>query len=357
MKFSTFLLSALLLSTAAAPLVASQRAPEQPSAQAAKPIESAERNAAVRQFAALLRARYVDPATGARYATALEQAAERGDYNNLTDANAFAARVTEDLRAVSPDKHLRISVGNIPAQGRGTQATRLLPDLEARWAAPGIAWLAINASPADPAVAAKAERLLLAHADARALVLDLRQNSGGAGVIMNTLFPYLFGKPTPLLLMDTRAEVEADIGAPDEGPSLRRVASPKNVVRREHVALPHPSEKRLLDMPVYVLTSAKTASVAEAMTLALKRTRRATIVGETTSGAGHYGSFARVGERFVAFVPFGRTLDPDTGRGWEGVGVEPDISVPADQALEAALKLANAPARVARSASALVPVL
>lgn len=229
------------------------------------------------------------------------------------------------------------------------RAPRLLPDLEARWVAPDIAWLAINASPADPDVAAEAERLLLAHAGARALILDLRQNSGGAGEIMDRLFPYLFEKPTPLLLMDTRADAEASLGAPDEGPLLRRVTSPDGVVRREHVVGPHASEKRFFNTPVYVLTSAKTASVAEAMTLALKRTGRATIVGETTSGAGHYGSFVRVGERFVAFVPFGRTLDPDTLRGWEGVGVAPDVVVPADRALETVLKLADVTGRGSNS--------
>ena len=37
------------------------------------------------------------------------------------------------------------------------------------------------------------------------------------------------------------------------------------------------------------------------------------------------------------FLPVGRTYDPATGRDWEGVGIEPDVDVPADQALQAAL--------------------
>lgn len=314
----------------------------QSSTEVATPLSPADRKAAVSQFATLLQARYVDPDVAARYAAALEQAARRGDYDSLADPNAFAARLTADLRAVSLDKHLRLSVGEIPARGRGSRAPRSLPDIEARWAAPGIAYLAVNASPGDPAVAAEAERLLLAHTGARAIILDLRQNSGGAAAIMNRLFPYLFGKPTPLVLMDTRAAVEAELGAPDEEPSVRPVASPAGVVRREHVAVPHATERRFFDVPVYVLTSGRTASVAEHMTLALKRTGRATIVGETTSGAGHYGHFTKVGSRFVAFVPFGRTFDPDTGRGWEATGIAPDVTVPADRALETALGLAGA---------------
>jgi C-terminal processing protease CtpA/Prc len=73
------------------------------------------------------------------------------------------------------------------------------------------------------------------------------------------------------------------------------------------------------------------------MTLALKRTGRATIVGEPTAGAGHYGTIRQIGERFSAFIPIGRTFDPDTGDGWEGDGVAPDVAVPAAAALAEAL--------------------
>lgn len=352
MRLHHSIAAAVALSAATASPMSAGLALAQPSMEVVTPLSPADRKAVVGEFAALLRGRYVDPDTGMRYAAALEQAAARGDYDGLVDPNAFAARLTQDLRTVSLDKHLRVSVGEIPARGRGSRAARTMPDLEARWAAEGIAYLAINASPGDPAVAAEAERLLLAHANARALIIDLRQNSGGAATIMDALFPYLFGKPTPLVLMDTRAAVEAELGAPDPEPSVRRVASPAGVVRREHAAVPHATERRFFDIPVYVLTSGKTASVAEHMTLALKRTKRATIIGETTSGAGHYGHFVKVGSRFVAFVPFGRTFDPDTGRGWEATGVAPDVAVPADRALETALGLAGVSAATAAAAGA-----
>lgn len=44
---------------------------------------------------------------------------------------------------------------------------------------------------------------------------------------------------------------------------------------------------------------------------------------------------------YGAFVPVGRTFDPDTGEGWEGIGVAPDVQVPAAQALDKALELAG----------------
>ena len=66
------------------------------------------------------------------------------------------------------------------------------------------------------------------------------------------------------------------------------------------------------------------------------------LIGEHTAGANHFGGFEPLGQGFAVFLPVGRTIDPDTGKDWEGAGIEPDIIVPADQALDEALRrLAN----------------
>ena len=90
-----------------------------------------------------------------------------------------------------------------------------------------------------------------------------------------------------------------------------------------------------------MLTSKKTFSAAEHLSLSLKRTRRATLVGEATGGGAHFGGMAPMGEGYAAFIPVGRTFDPDTGKSWEGTGVAPDVAVAADKALDEALKLAG----------------
>jgi C-terminal processing protease CtpA/Prc len=35
---------------------------------------------------------------------------------------------------------------------------------------------------------------------------------------------------------------------------------------------------------------------------------------------------------YMAVIPFARAYDPVTGDGWEGVGVKPDVAVPARNA-------------------------
>jgi C-terminal processing protease CtpA/Prc len=93
--------------------------------------------------------------------------------------------------------------------------------------------------------------------------------------------------------------------------------------------------------PVYVLTSSHTFSAAEEFTYNLQTRKRATIVGETTGGGAHPGDMVSLPFGLMAFVPNGRAINPITHTNWEGTGVKPDVTIPADTALETALKLAR----------------
>ena len=74
-------------------------------------------------------------------------------------------------------------------------------------------------------------------------------------------------------------------------------------------------------------------------TLTLVALKRATIVGETTSGQAHATFEARIDSHFEILLPTGKTLNPVTGADWEGVGVIPDVKVPATDALATAQRL------------------
>ena len=87
---------------------------------------------------------------------------------------------------------------------------------------------------------------------------------------------------------------------------------------------------------MYVLTSQRTSSAAEEFAYKLKNLKRATIVGETTGGGAHPTMGQRLDEHFMIGVPFARSINAITKTNWEGTGVEPDVKVPADQALATA---------------------
>ena len=97
-----------------------------------------------------------------------------------------------------------------------------------------------------------------------------------------------------------------------------------------------------------------TASAAEHFALALKGTGRATLIGQPTSGANHFGGDMELGGGYTAFIPVGRTFDPATGKDWEGTGIAPDITVPPEDALVKALALAGVAETEAAALSAKV---
>jgi C-terminal processing protease CtpA/Prc len=94
--------------------------------------------------------------------------------------------------------------------------------------------------------------------------------------------------------------------------------------------------KAYVGREIYVLTSKNTGSAAEEFAYNLQNLKRATIVGEVTWGGANPGDMVRLGDHFAAFVPTGRAINPISKTNWEGVGVKPDVAVPADDALRVA---------------------
>lgn len=156
-------------------------------------------------------------------------------------------------------------------------------------------------------------------ANSDALIFDLRENGGGAPRMIELLSTYLFEKTTHLNDFYQRKENETN----------------------QLWTLPYVPGKRLADKPVYVLVSKNTFSAGEEFGYNLKARKRATLVGETTAGGAHPVGPHRIDAHFTVLVPFARAINPVTKTNWEGVGVEPDVKVPAADALDTALKLAR----------------
>jgi C-terminal processing protease CtpA/Prc len=85
-----------------------------------------------------------------------------------------------------------------------------------------------------------------------------------------------------------------------------------------------------------VLTSKNTFSGGEECAYDLQTQKRAKLYGETTGGAAHPGEMVALGHGLTAFVPTGRPINAVTKKDWETVGVAPDVSLPAAEALNAA---------------------
>ena len=108
----------------------------------------------------------------------------------------------------------------------------------------------------------------------------------------------------------------------------------------QYWTLPYVPGSRMPDTDVYIVTSNRTFSAAEEFTYNLKNMERATIIGETTGGGAHPVDIHIMNDNFTIRIPFGRAVNPITETNWEGTGIEPHISVPADIALDKAITMA-----------------
>jgi C-terminal processing protease CtpA/Prc len=148
-----------------------------------------------------------------------------------------------------------------------------------------------------------------------ALIIDLRHNGGVDRRMVSDLCTYLFPAGAKIHLSDF-------VGRDDPTP-------------RSSYTLPSVPGKTFAG-DVYILTSHFTFSGGEEMSYDLQALKRATIVGETTGGGANPGGPVPLPGNFSIFVPIGRPINPITKTNWEGVGVQPDVVVPADKALEKA---------------------
>jgi uncharacterized protein (TIGR02246 family) len=96
----------------------------------------------------------------------------------------------------------------------------------------------------------------------------------------------------------------------------------------------------MTETDLYILVSAGTASAGESFAYTLQQYGRAKIVGEKTAGAGYNNIILPLGKGLAFSISYGRPEHPLSGKGWEAVGVQADIAVPAGEALAAAHKSA-----------------
>ncbi len=344
-----------------------------PPAAAVAPVQP---DALARDLAKRLETDFVYPEQAARYAAMLRTNADRGAYDALTGAD-LAKRLSDDLQGVVADSHLRVmfeSAGGGPqivirrppdAKGPAPTGKPMMMRMErppaiehAGWIAPGIAFVRFNGFPGGSQATEAALAFMTTHADAKAIIFDLRMHGGGGLDEMDVIFPWLFSKPTHLVTMATRKSVDEAGGSPIAGvASLRTFSADPAFVTREHWVTPG-QDKRLNNARVFVLTSRFSASAAEHFVLALKQTGRGTIIGGTTAGANHFGGDQDLGGGFTAFIPVGRTFDPTTGKDWEGTGIAPDIETAPEDALVKALTLSGVPAdRAAQLSDQVAPLM
>jgi hypothetical protein len=285
-------------------------------------LDKAARGTVVEAAAKALKDGYVFPDLGLKTAKALQDAVASGSYDSYDDAVAFAARLTADMAAVAHDKHLRIfGPGPMPAPGGAPPPRSESGVVRSDVLAGNIGYIEIIAFPPVDLFRDPLDRAMAGLAKTKALIIDARRHHGGSPDAEAYLTGYLLPKGAAPVVADR---------------FVWRNTGTDTFRTQDFSTSPTPfsyAHKR-----VYVLTSSETFSGGEALAYGLQALHLATIVGETTGGGAHPVGGVPLGAGFGMMLPGGRSENPVTKTNWEGVGVKPDIAVPAADALKVALQ-------------------
>ncbi|MGC2328579.1 MAG: S41 family peptidase [Candidatus Sulfotelmatobacter sp.] len=295
-------------------------------------LDAAERHRVISGAIANLTKYYIDPDIAEKMANTLQAHEKNSDDDAATDGAAFADLLTAQMRDVGHDKYVMIVYSKAttpenPLAPSSEDVARYRREMgrnncmfeKARLLPHNIGYLKFDGFPDASICGATAAAAMASLNHADAVLLDLRDNQGGYANMVAFIATYLFDHPTHLNDFYNRGENSTE----------------------QSWTLPRVPGNRLADKPVFVLTSHSTFSAAEAFSYDLKILKRATIVGETTSGQGHIGMEHRIDDHFTIRIPGIRVVNPISKANWEGTGVEPDVKVKAAHALGAAEKLAE----------------
>ena len=299
---------------------------------------SAARHALIEAIAANLTQRYSDRNIGQRLGKALLTYEKNGAYDGSGFGRVLAHRLTNHIHDTS--RSLGVPSGTFVADviysesplPNGPPPPRTDDRRERNRAAAvrqncffqtietlprNIGYLKLSAFADAGACHEMTARAMASVNNASALIIDLRGNRGGFGSTALQIAAHLFDRPA--FMYDPRPN------------------SPEAIETQSPVA-----GSKLADKPVYVLTSPTTQSAAEYFAYNLKMHQRAIIVGERTAGQQHSGAFHRLDDHFgMGIQEEPPPPNPFPVKGWQTIGVAPDVRVAHDDALYTAVKLAE----------------
>ena len=289
---------------------------------------------------------YIDAEMGKRMASVIMRNMRQGNYNGLANPFSFKEAVIKDIRSIYPDKHLDIlcektpipdfeparSLNNIKDEDLTLEQRKYIesfeidrPDFSKQvesYIIPNtqIGYFKFNEFPnlKFPETRGVIDHSMKKVANAEALIIDLRENTGGYPETVAFIASYLFDKTQLINQLYQRSNNEVTSFYAEPAKVGTAFGGTK---------------------PIYILTSERTFSAAEELAYDLQSAKRATVIGQTTKGGAHPIKPFVVDDHLYAIIPFRKAINPHTGTNWEGVGVKPDHLIAEEDALTHALSL------------------
>jgi hypothetical protein len=277
---------------------------------------------------------YPFPEISAKIVTGLETQVSDGYYDDVNSPIEFATQLSSSLENLSKDKHLDLIYNpdlakalleesfpssDFTEEEAKTEIWNNYGFKELKILDGNIGYLNLSVFFATDYAGKMADISMSYFSNCQALIIDLRENGGGWGDMVDYLLGYLIDNKEQLVLNISESKLDSTVYS--------------------EVVPAYVPGKKLVSIPIYILTSQSTASAAEAFTTHLKYfNNHTTIVGKKTSGAENPVEHIAIDENFVLQIPAWKKIYSKNPVVWEGIGVTPDIEVEPDNALVTAYK-------------------
>jgi C-terminal processing protease CtpA/Prc len=280
---------------------------------------------------------YPFPDISRKYIAALKGQESKKAYQGLT-APQLAKKITQDLREVHKDVHLTVfhSKDYFEQLTKTYSNTQTPEDVQRELERKrqnnygfdavelnkktGTAYIKISGGfHGDQEAFEMAASAMNMAAYSKYIIIDIRDNGGGTGIMGRFLAGYFFNPGEEhYYLHGYHKDRTKDI---------------------QEWTYPFVPGKRMPDSKLYILVNKHTASATEGFAFAMQKMHRATVIGDTTAGAGIAGTMIPLKENLVVFMPVKMVAAPESEQGWEGIGVIPDVPVKGEDARIAAENL------------------
>ncbi|KAI8818595.1 ClpP/crotonase-like domain-containing protein [Fimicolochytrium jonesii] len=287
-----------------------------------------------------LRQHYVFPDVGEQIAAHIKEKFDAGAYESVDDEAKLAEVLSKDLLAVNNDGHLGVRFQNEEFEEDSQPCVEeSLPideedPISEMWSGGGLINYGVKRvevlkggvgllelqgffplAVAGPMITAAFTLL----ANTSALIIDLRANFGGDGECGDFVLSHLVPRA-----IHTNDVYWRPSNKTQQLRTFSYVSAPRYLAKR----------------PVYVLTSERTFSCAEKFSGTAQALGRAVVIGENTGGGGHPCHWFKMSKHLQASISIGCTTNRALGRGWEGVGVKPDVECKPESVLDVAYRMA-----------------
>lgn len=277
----------------------------------------------------LLQENYVFPNQAELIINHLNKSLKEGKFKKNQLLDSFVVALTKEIRVVNNDKHLGIWTAFTPTKEQENlnddYQSYLKKYTDSRKQANGfkelkiidgnIGYLNISFFLAETNKTIDAYMHLLADTDA--VIIDLQDNGGGNPKIVNYLCSYFLQSN---LLINTLYFRQGN--------------------RKDESITDDVNGKKMIDVPLFIITGSKTFSGAEEFSYNMQSQKRAVLVGEVTAGAANPGDVFKINPDLEIYIPTGTGTNPITKTNWEGTGVIPEIKTSGENAYSKAVELA-----------------